>query len=134
MNEGSDIENTRKLDEIVEDRLEKIRTTYGYIPLVTEILSKRGDIFIPYSDMTQSVFFKPKHLDRKVVELAAISGATALGSDHCLEVHIDQAYSLGATEGEIFEAMMAGSMMPMTRSQSIAFRKFKYSKLEAEGL
>lgn len=134
MSEQHEVEGDRSTNEIVERRLEKIRTIYGYIPLVTEILSRRSDIFIPYSDLTQSVFFKPKHLDRKMVELAAISGATALGSEHCLEVHVDQAYNLGATEGEVFEAMMVGSMMSMTRSQSIAFRKFKYPNPEPDEL
>jgi len=113
------------MDQMVKERLEKIRNIYGGIPLVLNILSKRGDIFIPYSDLVESVFFQPKHLSMKTVELVAITAAAAIGSDHCLDVHIEQALSRGATEGEIFEAMMVGSMMAMTRSQSVAFRKLR---------
>ncbi|NYT11832.1 MAG: carboxymuconolactone decarboxylase family protein [Methanomassiliicoccales archaeon] len=119
-------------DSVVKERLEKIRKVYGFTPLVSEVLSERGDIFIPFTDLTASVFFRPKHLDQKTVELAAISSAAALASEHCLGVHIEQAKSLGVTEEEIFEAMMVGSMMSMNRSQSIAFRKFKDSRSREE--
>ena len=119
-------------DSIVKERLEKIRKVYGFVPLVSEILSERGDIFIPFTDLTAGVFYRPKHLDQKTVELAAISSGAALASEHCLGVHIEQAKDLGATEGEIFEAMMVGSMMAMNRSQSIAFRKLKDSRSTRE--
>lgn len=117
-------------DSVVKERLEKIRKVYGFIPLVSEVLSERGDIFIPFTDLTASVFFRPKCLDPKTVELAAISSGAALASEHCLGVHIEQAQSLGASDGEIFEAMMVGSMMAMNKSQSVAFRKLQDSRSE----
>ena len=119
-------------DSIVKARLEKIRKIYGFVPLVSDVLSERGDVFIPYSDLTASVFFRPKYLDPKTIELAAISSGTALASKHCLEVHIDRAKELGATDGEIFEAMMVGSMMAMNKGQSIAFRKLRDSQMMDE--
>jgi len=119
-------------DSIVKERLEKIRRVYGFVPLVSDVLSERGDMFIPFTDLTASAFFRPKYLDQKTVELAAISSGTALASEHCLGVHIEQAKSLGVSEDEIFEAMMIGSMMAMNKSQSVAFRKFKESRSHEE--
>ena len=109
--------------EEVRRRLRRIREVMGRIPLVTETLAEREDLFLPYTDLNQSVFYRPRHLDRKTVELAAISSAASLGSDHCLDVHVEQARALGASREEVLEAMMVGSMMAMTRSQSVAFRK-----------
>jgi AhpD family alkylhydroperoxidase len=115
-------------DSVVKERLEKIRKVYGFVPLVSEVLYELGDMFIPFTDLTASVFFRPKHLDQKTIELAAISSAAVLSSEYCLGVHIEQAKSLGAFKEEIFEAMMVGSMMAMNKSQSVAFRKFKESR------
>ncbi|MFP4171130.1 MAG: carboxymuconolactone decarboxylase family protein [Methanomassiliicoccales archaeon] len=109
--------------EEVRRRLRRIEEVMGKVPLVTETLAGREDLFLPYTDLNQSVFYRPKHLDRKTVELAAISSAASLGSEHCLDVHIEQARALGATRDEVMEAMMVGSMMAMTRSQAVAFRR-----------
>jgi AhpD family alkylhydroperoxidase len=119
-------------DSMVKERLEKIRKIYGFVPLVSDVLSERGDMFIPFTDLTASVFLRPRYLDQKTVELAAISSGAALASEHCLGVHIEQAKSLGASEDEIFEAMMVGSMMAMNKSQSVAFRKFNDSRSREE--
>jgi len=112
-----------ELEDIVGRRLDQIRKVYGHIPMVSETLSKRAEIFIPYTDLMREVFFKPRHMDRRTVELAAISAASAMGGDHCLDVHIDQARKLKISDEEILEAMMVGSLMAMTRSQSVAFRR-----------
>ncbi|MCG7845329.1 MAG: carboxymuconolactone decarboxylase family protein [Methanomassiliicoccales archaeon] len=106
----------------VEWVLQKVREEYGFVPLVSEVMSKRPDIYLPYSEMSSKLFFKPKHMDRQTAELAAIAAGSALGSDNCMNVHIPQALKLGVSEDAILEAMLIGSFMCLNRSNSIAFR------------
>jgi AhpD family alkylhydroperoxidase len=102
--------------------LERVKEEYGFVPLVSEVMSGRPDVYLPYSEMSSNLFFRPKHLDRQTVELAAIAAGTALSSKNCLDVHIIQALRLGVSEESIMEAMMVGSFMSMNGSNAIAFR------------
>ncbi|MBN1109356.1 MAG: carboxymuconolactone decarboxylase family protein [Methanomassiliicoccales archaeon] len=108
--------------ERVRKVLERVKEEYGFVPLVSEVMSDRPDVYLPYSEMSSRLFFRPKHLDRQTVELAAIAASTALGSKNCLDVHILQAIKLGLSEEAIMEAMMVGSFMSMNGSNAIAFR------------
>ena len=117
--------NEEDQGEKVERVLDRIREEYGFVPLVSQIMSGRPDIFLPYSEMSSNLFLKPKHLDRQTAELAAIAAGAALGSENCLGVHIPQAIKLGVSEDAILETMLIGSFMNLNRSNSIAFRCLK---------
>lgn len=121
MVEGSS-DNDRYSEERVQRVLGRVKKVYGEVPLVSEVLSKRPDIFIPYSDLSSAILFKPKFLDQKSMELAAIAAGSALGAEHCLMVHFRQAAKYGASEDEMFDAIMIGAMMSMTASQAVAYR------------
>ncbi|NLX47630.1 MAG: carboxymuconolactone decarboxylase family protein [Euryarchaeota archaeon] len=115
----------KEQEERVRKVLDKVQKEYGFIPLVSEIMSKRPDLYLPYSELSSILFFKPKHMDQRTTELAAIAASAALGSDHCLNVHIPQAMKVGVTEEEVLEAMLVGAMMGFNRSNSISLRCFK---------
>jgi 4-carboxymuconolactone decarboxylase len=121
MAEGSS-DNDRYSEERVQRVLDRVKKVYGEVPLVSQVLSKRPEIFIPYSDMSSAILFKPKFMDQKSMELAAIAAGSALGAEHCLMVHFKQAAKYGASEDEIFDAIMIGAMMSMTASQAVAYR------------
>jgi 4-carboxymuconolactone decarboxylase len=107
----------------VQKVLERVKKVYGQVPLISEVLSERPEVFVPYAELSSAVLFKPKFMDQRSAELAAIAAASALGSEHCLMVHFQQAAKYGASENEIFDAIMVGAMMAMTSSQAVAFRK-----------
>lgn len=112
--------------EIADKILKAIEEAYGFVPLVTQVLSERPDIFVPYSNFSRASMENPNQkLERKTVYLCAISAATATGGEHCIAVQMKHAIAAGATREEIFEAMVIGSQMAMTRAQSYAFRKYK---------
>jgi AhpD family alkylhydroperoxidase len=117
----------------VGECLGSIEALYGRVPLVPEILSQRPDIFLPYFQFSNAVLLHPKHLDRKTLELAAVAAGSALASEHCLSVHLDQARAAGASQDEILEAIMVGAFMTMTRSQSVALRSFKAMEPKEQG-
>lgn len=114
-------EQERKVQRV----LDKVRAEYGFVPLVSEMMSKRPDVYLPYSELSSALFFKPKFLDRRTAELAAIAAGAALGSDNCLNVHIPQALKLGVGEEEVLEAIFVGAFMSLNRSNSIALRCLK---------
>jgi AhpD family alkylhydroperoxidase len=112
-------------DRKVAATLERIKEVYGQVPLVSKVLSRRGDVFLAYSELNKSVFYAGRALDRKTAELAGIAAGAALGAEFCLEVHMRQAIKAGANEEEVFEALMIGSMVSLTKSQAVAMRKFE---------
>jgi pyruvate dehydrogenase E2 component (dihydrolipoamide acetyltransferase) len=112
-------------DRKVTETLRRIKEAYGQVPLVSRVMSRRGDMFLAYSELNKSVFYAERALDRKTAELAGIAAGAALGAEFCLEVHIRQAIKAGASEDEVFEALMIGSMVAMTKSQAVAMRKFE---------
>jgi 4-carboxymuconolactone decarboxylase len=124
----NDPDADRYSDEHVQRVLDRIRKVYGQVPLVSEILSERPDMFIPYSELSSAILFKPKFMDQKSMELAAIAAGSALGAEHCLMVHFKQAAKFGASEDEMFDAVMVGAMMAMTASQAVAYRKLNEFK------
>ena len=118
-----DSDDDRYSQKNVQRILERIEKVYGHVTLVSEVLSQRPDLFIPFSDLSSSIMFKPKFMDQKTMELAAIAAGSALGAEHCLTVHFKQAAKYGASEDEMFDAIMVGAMMAMTASQAVAYRK-----------
>ena len=122
----------KEQEEKVRGVLDKVRKEYGFIPLVSEMMSKRPDVYLPYSDLSSALFFRPKNLDRRTAELAAIAAGAALGSENCLNVHIPQAMKIGVSEEEVLEAIFVGAFMSLNRSNSIALRCLKAATGEKE--
>jgi AhpD family alkylhydroperoxidase len=114
-----------EVDREVKARLAELERLYGKVPYVAQVLSQRPDIFLAYSEYSDATLNRPTHLDRKTAELAAVAAGSALASQHCLNVHLEAAVKAGADNDEILEAVLIGSFMSMTRSQSVALRMFQ---------
>lgn len=112
-------------EEYTEKILNSMQKAYGFIPPVMQIMSRRPDVFVPAAKFGKAVLeSNTQELDRKVAYLCAVSAASALGAEHCLNVQMRHAKDSGATADEAFEALMIGSYIAMTRAQSYALRKF----------
>lgn len=107
----------------VERILAAVQRKTGFIPVITQIQSTRPDILLPMNKVGDAILFKGD-LDRKQKTLCAISAATAAGGEYCVEAQMREALDAGATQDEIFEAIMIGSYMCMTRAQSYALRRY----------
>lgn len=116
------MEKDPEQQKAAEEVLGRIREEFGFVPVVNQVLSDRPDVFLPMSELGRAVLEKGD-IDLKHRRLCAISAAAALGGEYCLDVQTRHAIDAGATKDEIFEAMMIGSYMAMTRSESYAFRK-----------
>lgn len=115
-----DPEQRERTDKIIE----AIRREYGFVPVVNQVLSTRPDLFLPLSAASRAILEGNGDLDRKQRYLCAISAATAVGGEYCIDVQTKHAIAAGATGDEVLEAMLIGSYMAMTRSQSYALRKY----------
>ena len=115
-----------------EGVLKRIEKVYGFVPLINQVLSNKPEALFPFVELNKVALFGKGELSLKVRELTAISAATALGGEHCLSVHIQMAIKHGANESEILEAMIIGSLMCMTKSQSSAFRAYQEAFSEKE--
>jgi AhpD family alkylhydroperoxidase len=122
MSESTDT-RAAQTDAEIKKRLERLAAFYGQVPFVSSYLANHSDIFLPFSDLSKRLLLEPKHLTLKEMELAAVAASTALGSEHCLNVHVPQAIKVGASKEEVMEAILVGSFMAMTKGQSVALRK-----------
>ncbi len=105
--------------------LEGMEKLYGFVPPIMDIISQRPDLFVPLAKYGKAVMEgRDRHLQKKTTYLCAVSAASALGGEHCVNVQIQNATAAGATKDEIFEAIMVGTYMSMTKSQSYALRKY----------
>ncbi len=115
-------------DVEIKKRLKRLADFYGQVPFVSTTLAHHPDVFLPFSDLSMRLLLEPRHLSLKEMELAAVAAGSALGSEHCLNVHVPQALKVGASKDEVMEAIMVGSFMAMTRGQSVALRKLSEQK------
>jgi AhpD family alkylhydroperoxidase len=60
-----------------------------------------------------------KHLDKKSLEIAAISASMAAVCQPCLQYHLDQAVKVGCTKDEINEAIQLGKLIRMSPEKEI---------------
>lgn len=109
----------------VEEALAKAKEWYGQVPFITSSISNYPDLYLGYAEFSKHLMFEPKALDQKTMELCSIAAGSALGAEHCLDVHLRQAAKFGASDDELFEAIMVGAYMAMTRSQASALRRLK---------
>ena len=109
--------------EIADRILKAIEARYGFVPLVNQVMSEDPDLFIPTANLSKAILESDtKKLDLKTSYLCAVAAASALGAEHCIRAQGTHAKANGATKDEMMEAMVIGSYMAMTRSQSYAFR------------
>lgn len=109
--------------EITEKILKAIEQRYGFVPLVNQVMAENPDLFIPTVGMSKAILeSEDKKLDPKTTYLCAVAAASALGAEHCIRAQGTHAKASGVTKDEMMEAMVIGSYMAMTRSQSYAFR------------
>ena len=114
-----------ELRKATDKILKAIEESYGFVPVVNQVISERPDVFVPYVNFGQSVLDRTDGaIPRKDRFLMAVSAAAAVGGEYCLKVQIHHAREAGASKDEILESILIGSYMSMTRSQSYALRAF----------
>ncbi|HYQ48549.1 MAG TPA: carboxymuconolactone decarboxylase family protein [Thermodesulfovibrionales bacterium] len=106
------------LSQVIEDQR-------GHLGFLLSTLRKRHRTFSPYVLKGMSVYREPRSIDRKTAELAAVSAATALRCEHCLDAHMARAAEEGASMDEILDVMLVSAAICESSTLSVAFRKLR---------
>lgn len=121
-----------RLTSALADMVEKKRGGLGFL---LGMLRKRPKAFNPFLMRGLALYSEPEALDRKTAELVAVSAASALRCEHCLEAHMSRAVKEGATMDEVMDTLLISGAIADSSTLSIAFRKYRQleGKLEKEG-
>lgn len=109
----------------ISEMLEKPNAGIGF---VMQILNRRPDVSISTLIKSSSLYKSKDIMDEKTAELIAISSAVANRCEFCTNVHMDKAFSLGATEEEVLNTILISSAVCETSSWAYGFREFKKYK------
>lgn len=122
MHQVKSLMKSSELADALSAMIEKKRGELGFL---LSTLKKRPGTFNPYVLKGMSVYSEPAALSRKTAELVAVSAAAALRCDHCLQAHINRAFSEGATADEVLDAVLIAGAISESSTLAVAFRKFR---------
>jgi len=112
----------KELSEALSGLIEKKRGALGFL---LGILKRRPSTFNPFVLKGLSLYREPHALDTKTAELVAVSAASALRCEHCLEVHMARALEEGANMDEIMDTLLISGSISDSSTLSVAFRKYR---------
>ena len=110
-------EAIKKIETIVQDRKN-----------AHETLSKRSKVYRAFLDLEKQAY-SDGALEKKYKELIAIGISLIINCESCLEWHINEALTAGASEDQILETIEVGIEMgggPATVSSRFALRALEY--------
>jgi len=113
--------------EDVEDIFERIKAVYGFVPRMFQILSKNPELLRVYFEKSQMLMISSMGygLSLEEIEMIATGAAAALGSEHCLDTHLEVLKSYGVDEDKVLCAILIGGMIAETSSLSKSLRNFE---------
>ena len=112
-------------ETLAEELARSIEDQRGHLGFLLSTLRKRHRTFSPHVLKGMSVYREPSAIDRRTAELAAISAATALRCEHCLDAHMARAMEEGASLDEILDVMLVSAAICESSTLAVAFRKFR---------
>lgn len=108
-------------EDVCDGIMDEFKETLGIVPFILPILRERPDSFA-FNGLGDLYTFNPTSMDRKTVELAAVSAAAAIGADACLKVHIRTAIKEGATREQIRDIISIAGLIGKTGILGASFR------------
>ena len=107
----------------VEDILAKIETYFGFVPKIFQVLSENPRALNAYFKKLE-LFMLDDSLPPLTKEFISIGAASALGAEHCLKTHAEVAREFGATDEQIFLAIMMGAFITETKALASSLRVY----------
>jgi AhpD family alkylhydroperoxidase len=111
--------------DLAEALAEAIIEQRGGLGFLLGILKERPRTFNPFILKGMTIYGEPAAIDRKTAELAAVSAATAISCEHCLEAHMSRALETGATMEEIKDVILVSAAICESSALSVALRKYR---------
>ncbi len=120
MNESTDNE--------VHTILKRIENYYGFIPKIYQELQRDPPAFKTFFYKSEQLATNPA-LPALTKELIAVSAAASLGSEYCLETHIEGAKRAGAQNDQILLAILIGASVAETTALSKSLRVLERARV-----
>ncbi len=111
--------------ELSDSLAELITEKKGGLGFVLSILKRRPRTFNPFILKGLSLYSEPEALDKKTAELVAVSAASALKCEHCLESHMKRAIEEGASMDEVLDTILISGGISDSSTLSVAMRKYR---------
>ncbi len=122
LKEAIELMKSTRLSDSLAVLIEKHRGGLGFL---LGMLKRRPRTFNPFILKGLSLYSEPEALDKKTAELVAVSAASALKCEPCIESHMKRAIEEGASMDEVMDTILIAGAISDTSSLSISMRKFR---------
>jgi AhpD family alkylhydroperoxidase len=116
------------VEEVAENIMKRIEEEYGEIPFIVNFLRRKPEVLVSRAIKNIQVKKYMKSIPQKFVELMSISAAVALGCEYCTDLHVRSALRAGASEDEVFSAIMVASQIAESSRLALGFRKLERNR------
>ena len=122
LKEAIELMKSTRLSDSLAELIEKHRGGLGFL---LGMLKRRPRTFNPFILKGLTLYSEPEALDKKTAELVAVSAASALKCEPCIESHMKRAIAEGASMDEVMDTILIAGAISDTSSLSISMRKFR---------
>jgi AhpD family alkylhydroperoxidase len=116
------------VEDVAENIMKRVEEEYGEIPFIVNFLRQKPEILVSRAIKTMQTKKYMKGVPLKVVEMMSIAAAVALGCEYCTDLHVRAALHAGATEDEVFSAIMVASQIAEASRLALGLRKLEKNR------
>jgi AhpD family alkylhydroperoxidase len=116
------------VEDVAEIILKQVEEEYGEIPFIVNFLRQKPEILVSRALANAQIKKYMKGISQKVVEMMSVAAAVALGCEYCTDLHVRAALHAGATEDEVFSAVMVASQIAESSKLALGLRKLEKSR------
>jgi AhpD family alkylhydroperoxidase len=116
------------VEGVAENIMKRIEEEYGEIPFIVNFLRQKPEILVSRAIKNMQTKKYMKGIQPKMVEMMSIAAAVALGCEYCTDLHVRAALHAGATEDEVFSAIMVASQIAEASRLALGLRKLERNR------
>jgi AhpD family alkylhydroperoxidase len=116
------------VEDVAENMMKRAEEEYGEIPFIMNFLRQKPEILVSRSIKNMETKKYMKGIQPKVVEMMSVAAAVALGCEYCTDLHVRAALHAGATEDEVFSAIMVAGQIAESSRLALGLRKLERTR------
>ena len=116
------------VEDVAENMMKRTEEEYGEIPFIVNFLRQKPEILVSRAIKNMQTKKYMKGIQPKMVEMMSVAAAVALGCEYCTDLHVRAALHAGATEDEVFSAIMVASQIAEASRLALGLRKLERNR------
>jgi AhpD family alkylhydroperoxidase len=116
------------VEDVAENLMKRVEDEYGEIPYIVNYLRRKPELMVSRAIENMQVKKYMNGISSKVIELMSVAAAVALGCEYCTDLHVRAATHAGATEDEVFSAVMVASQIAGASRLALGFRELEKNR------